>query len=323
MTEIPDDTRKRKLIIQIPCFNEEDSLPVTLKALPLSVAGYDTVEVLVIDDGSTDRTVDVARALGVHHIVRHGYNRGLASAFMSGLEASVKLGAHTIVNTDADNQYCADDIEKLVQPILDNSAMVVIGTRPILQIQRFSTVKKFFQRFGSRVVRFISKTNIEDVPSGFRAIHRDVAKRLNIVTKYTYTIEMIIQLGYKNIPMTCVPIRVNPEELRPSRLIRSNLNYIVKSAQTIIHVLILFRPLVFFSSVSAVLMVLSLAMASRYIRYMAMGQGVGYMPALMMAIVLGSAAVMTFLTGLICNSVKVNRMLLEDIRYRLVDISEQ
>lgn len=297
-------------------------MPITLQALPKKIDGYDIVETLIIDDGSSDRTIEVAKAHGVNHIVSHGYNKGLARAFMTGLEASVRLGADTIVNLDADNQYCADDIPKLLEPILNHSAMVVIGTRPILSIQHFSTVKKIFQRLGSWFVRFISKTNIQDVPSGFRAIQRDVAKQINILSSYTYTIEMIIQLGYKNVPMTCVPIRVNEKELRPSRLIRSNLSYIIKSAQTIVYVFILFRPVFFFSSIAAVLFTICLFIASRYIHFMFIGEGVGHVQSLMLSIVLAVSGVASLLTGLVCDSIKANRMLLENIRYRLINLSE-
>jgi glycosyltransferase involved in cell wall biosynthesis len=205
-----------KLIIQIPCFNEENSLPTTLAELPRQMAGFGAVEWLVIDDGSSDRTSEVAQSCGVHHIVRHVANLGLARAFMTGIEASLRLGADVIVNTDADNQYCAQDIPALVEPILKGRAQIVIGALPIAEISHFSPMKKALQSLGSCMVRVASGTAVADAPSGFRAYHRDAAAKLHVLNSYTYTLETIIQAGHKNIPMVSTPVRVNPE-MRPLR----------------------------------------------------------------------------------------------------------
>src|SRR5579871_3649815 len=206
-----------KLVIQIPCFNEEQTLGLSLDALPKSIPGIDTIEVLVIDDGSSDRTVEVARAHGVQHVLRFPRNRGLAEAFMGGLGTALAMGADIIVNTDADNQYRADDIPLLVAPILTGSAEIVVGARPIGDVEHFSRIKKFLQVLGSWVVRVASGTHVADAPSGFRAFSRHAAMRMNLFGRYTYTLETIIQAGQRNMAIASVPIRVNPE-LRPSRL---------------------------------------------------------------------------------------------------------
>ncbi|MCK4829146.1 glycosyltransferase family 2 protein, partial [bacterium] len=205
-----------KLIIQIPCYNEEESLPVAIKALPIKVEGFDEVEYLIINDGSSDNTVEKARELGVHHIISFKKNQGLAKVFMAGIEACLKRGADVVVNTDADNQYNADDIPKLTQPILEGKADMVIGERPISNIQHFSFLKKIMQKLGSWVVRKASATDIPDAPSGFRAFSRDALMQMNVFNDYTYTLETIIQAGRKNMAIVSVPIRVN-EQLRPSR----------------------------------------------------------------------------------------------------------
>ena len=224
-----------KLIIQIPCYNEENTVGTTLAALPRHLPGIDTIEWLVIDDGSRDRTVEVAKDNGVDHIVQFPMNQGLAKAFMAGLEACVKAGADIIVNTDADNQYCADDIPKLIQPILLGKAEIVVGARPIWKTKHFSSTKKLLQQLGSAVVRLASKTNIPDAPSGFRAFSREAALRLNVFNNYTYTLETIIQAGQKGMAITSVPIRTNPV-LRPSRLVKSTPTYVVRSLFTILRI---------------------------------------------------------------------------------------
>ncbi|MGR9053016.1 MAG: glycosyltransferase family 2 protein, partial [Gammaproteobacteria bacterium] len=217
-----------KLIIQIPCYNEEQTLPLTLSQLPRQLPGVDEIEWLIIDDGSTDNTVAVAKGCGVDHVVVMPCNQGLAKGFIAGLDACLKLGADIIVNTDADNQYHAGDIGALVQPILDGKAEFVIGARPIKTISHFSPVKKILQGLGSYVVRIASRTTIPDAPSGFRAISRETAMRLNVFNEYTYTLETIIQAGQKNMAVTSVPIRVNKDE-RPSRLVKSIPSYIKRS----------------------------------------------------------------------------------------------
>jgi glycosyltransferase involved in cell wall biosynthesis len=235
-----------KLIIQIPCYNEEESLPVTLKYLPRKLEGFSKVEWLIIDDGSTDRTVEVARSLGVDHVVQFKKNKGLAEAFMAGIDACVRNGADIIVNTDADNQYNADDIPALVKPILDGKADYVVGERPIFETAHFSFIKKVLQKLGSWVVRKVSKTTIPDAPSGFRALSREAAMRMNVFNMYTYTIETIIQAGIKNMAIMAVPVRTN-EDLRPSRLFKSIPAYIKRSVITMFRVFMIYEPFKFFS----------------------------------------------------------------------------
>ena len=214
-----------KLVIQIPCYNEESTLPVTLSQLPKEIEGVDEIEIVVIDDGSSDNTFETAKACGVKHIVKHSSNRGLAAAFRSGISKSLDIGADIIVNTDADNQYYADDIEKLIKPILTNQADFVIGTRPVNDIKHFSFIKKLLQKAGSKVMRLISSTQVQDAPSGFRALSRNAAVQLNIFDNYTYTLETIIQAGAKGLRIECIPVRVNPE-LRKSRLFSNMFIYI-------------------------------------------------------------------------------------------------
>ena len=241
-----------KLIIQIPCYNEAGTLSIALLALPRQVPGFDKVEWLIIDDGSTDETVAVALSNGVDHIVRHTSNQGLARGFMTGLDACLRLGADVIVNTDADNQYNADDIPDLTKPILEHRADIVVGARPIETIEHFSPVKKLLQKIGSWVVRVASGTSIPDAPSGFRAMNRSAAQHLMVFNDYTYTLETIIQAGQKNIAITSVPIRVN-EDLRPSRLVKSIPSYIKRSIVTIVRIFIIYRPFRFFGTLGSLL----------------------------------------------------------------------
>ncbi|MGB5584186.1 MAG: glycosyltransferase family 2 protein, partial [Gammaproteobacteria bacterium] len=241
-----------KLIIQIPCFNEAETLAITLADLPREVPGFDQVEWLIIDDGSTDDTVKVALDNGVDHVVRHPRNQGLAQGFMNGLDACLSHGADVIVNTDADNQYNAEDIPALVAPILEGKAEIVVGARPIKTIEHFSPAKKLLQKLGSWVVRAASQADIPDAPSGFRAMSRNAAQRLMVFNDYTYTLETIIQAGQKNMAITSVPIRVN-EDLRPSRLVKSIPSYIKRSIGTIIRIFIIYRPFRFFVTIGALL----------------------------------------------------------------------
>jgi len=247
------DSTIMKLIIQLPCFNEQDSLPVTLACLPRTVEGFDSVEWLVVDDGSSDATSAVARSLGVDHVVAHAANLGLARAFMTGIRAALERGADVIVNTDADNQYNADDIPMLIKPIREGKAEFVIGTRPISRMPRFAPVSRFLHALGCLVVRLASGTDIPDAPSGFRAFTRAAAERLNVHDTYTYTLETIIQAGSLNMAITSVPVRVNGQ-LRPSRLISSIPSYILKSARTIIRTFALYRPRQFFVSAAIALL---------------------------------------------------------------------
>ncbi len=304
-----------KLIIQIPCLNEAKTLGIALAELPRSVPGIDKVEILIVDDGSTDDTVAVARAAGVDHIVRHPANFGLARAFMTGLDASLKLGADIIVNTDADNQYCAADIPALVAPILEGRAEYVIGTRPIARIEHFSPVKKFLQKLGSYVVRRISGTRVEDAPSGFRALSRDAAMRMNVFNRYTYTLETIIQAGYKNIPILCVPVRVNAD-LRPSRLVKSIPRYIQRSIFTMIRIFVVYRPFKFFFSIGIVFFLIGFLLGCRFLWYWLEGGGRGMMQSLILAAVLMLMGTVFGMMAFIADLLSVNRQLLEDIQYR-------
>src|SRR2546429_3196406 len=252
-----------KLIIQIPCWDEEDQLPTTLAELPREVPGVDSVEWLVIDDGSTDGTVEVAREHGVDHIVRLTTNKGLAAAFQAGLDASLKLGADIVVNTDADNQYNAADIPKLIAPILAGEADMVVGARPIENIEHFSPVKKRLQRIGSAVVRRASQTNIEDTTSGFRAYNREAALQVQVVSKFTYTLETIIQAGKMTVAIDHVPIRTN-EKTRESRLFPSMWAYVRRNTVSIFRISALYEPLRVFMTAAAVVGLASLVIWLRF-----------------------------------------------------------
>lgn len=309
-----------KLIIQIPCYNEEATLGLTLSELPRSLPGIDEIEWLVINDGSRDRTVEVAKACGVHHIVNLEHNQGLAKGFMAGIEASLKAGADIIVNTDADNQYCAADIPKLIAPILDGSAEIVIGARPIQEIEHFSPVKKFLQKLGSLVVRLASKTNIPDAPSGFRAINREAALRLNVFNEYTYTLETIIQAGQKGMAIVSVPIRTNGY-LRPSRLVKSIPAYIQRSILTIVRIFITYRPLQFFATLGSIPFGLGVLLCMRWLLLFWGVFGANAdkprVPSLILAAILILIAFQLWIFGAIADLMAVNRTLLEDIQLRL------
>ena len=254
-----------KLIIQIPCYNEEHTLPSTFLGLPKKIDGISEIEVLVIDDGSSDRTVEIARDLGVDHILKNNTNRGLARTFQRGLDFCAEYGADIVVNTDGDNQYDGADIEKLIQPILDNKADLVVGNRAISSIQHFSWTKKKLQKLGSWVVRNISKTKVDDVTSGFRAYSREAILRLNVTDKYTYTLETLIQAGSSpEISVTSVDIRSNAK-LRESRLMNSIFSYIQKSMQTIVRVFIMYRPMSFFGWLTLLFFVPAFFLGLRFI----------------------------------------------------------
>ncbi|WP_253277590.1 glycosyltransferase family 2 protein [Yersinia frederiksenii] len=304
-----------KLIIQIPCFNEAETLAIALNALPRSVAGFDKVEWLIIDDGSTDDTVKVAKENGVDHVISHHQNQGLAKAFMTGLNNCLRLGADVIVNTDADNQYHADDIPKLTQPILDHSAEFVIGERPIETIEHFSPVKKLLQKLGSWVVRIASNTNIPDAPSGFRAMSRTVAQQLMVFNNYTYTLETIIQAGQKNMAITSVPVRVN-EDLRPSRLVKSIPSYIKRSIITILRIFIIYRPFRFFATIGAILFSAGFLIGMRFLFHYLTGAGDGHIQSLILAALLLGIGFQTFLIAIVADLLAANRKLLEDIRFK-------
>jgi glycosyltransferase involved in cell wall biosynthesis len=308
-----------KLIIQVPCFNEQNTLPVCLKALPRKVAGFDTVEWLIIDDGCTDETVRVAKEYGVDHIVRFNKNKGLAKGFMAGIDACLSLGADVIVNTDADNQYQAEDIPKLVAPILNGDADIVVGTRPIDDIEHFSSVKKLLQKLGSRVVRIVSKTKVADVTSGFRAISRDSAMQMNVFNEYTYTLETIIQAGQKNIAIVSVPIRTNPF-LRPSRLMSGVPSYVKKSITTILRIFVVYKPFRFFLSIGASFVGVGFFAGLRFLYYYFTSSGAGHVQSLIFASIMIGVGFQAVLVAFLADLLSVNRRLLEDIQYRLKKI---
>ena len=308
-----------KLVIQIPCYNEAATLGTTLRDLPRTVPGVDRVEWLVIDDGSTDATSAVAREHGVDHVVRLPVNRGLARAFMAGIEASVRVGADVIVNTDADNQYCAADIPALVAPVVAGRADMVVGARPIDAITHFSPAKKFLQRLGSRIVRLASNTRVPDAPSGFRAMSRAAAMQLNVFSNYTYTLETIIQAGQKGLIVASVPVRVNAD-LRPSRLVRSIPQYLRRSALTIGHIFLIYRPFRFFAGMSALCLLPGLLIGVRFLFEYTQGHGQGHVQSLILAAIMVIAALLFFMLGLLADLISVNRRLLEDIRTRLANL---
>ncbi len=306
-----------KLIIQIPCHNEEETLPETLADLPREVPGFDKVEWQIINDGSTDRTVEVARAHGVDHIVDLSHNKGLASAFMAGIEAALHAGADVIVNTDGDNQYDASGIPDLTAPILEGKAQIVVGERPISAIEHFSPIKRALQKLGSWIVRVASGTEIADAPSGFRAIHRDAAIQLYVFDRYTYTLETIIQAGRLGIPITSVPIQVN-DPTRESRLIKSVRSYVWRSSKTILRIAVLYSPFRFLAMLSLVMFIPGIAAFARFLIYYAIGKGDGNIQSLIIGAAFIAAGAVFFMGGLIADLVAANRILSAEIRSRLL-----
>ena len=313
-----------KLIIQIPCFNEAETLEVTLNDLPKHIDGIDEIEYLIIDDGSHDNTAEVAKKWGVHYIVRFRRNKGLAKGFMAGLDACLKNGADIIVNTDADNQYCGADIETLVRPILDKKAHIVIGERPIDDTEHFTPLKKKLQHFGSWVVRKASKTTIPDAPSGFRAYSREAAMRINVINDYTYTLETIVQSGREKMAVMSVPIRTNPE-LRESRLFHSMWGYIKKSMLTIVRTYLMYRPLYFFFMLGSILALVGVGFFVRYFVFFCSGEGGGHLQSLILASTLLIVGFQTIVVGLLGDVISANRKILQDVQYhvRKMDYSRQ
>lgn len=305
-----------KLIIQIPCFNEAETLEIALNDLPKHIDGIDEIEYLIINDGSKDNTVEVAKKWGVHYVVNFRRNKGLAKGFMAGLDACLRNGADIIVNTDADNQYCGDDIEKLVRPILEGKTDIVIGERPIDKTEHFSPIKKKLQHFGSWVVRKASNSDIPDAPSGFRAYSREAAMRLNVTNEYTYTLETIVQAGREKIAQTSVPIRTNGE-LRPSRLFNSMLGYVKKSMVTIVRAFIMYQPLKFFTIVGLIPFLIGTGLGIRYIVFMCMGTAGGHVQSLILASILILMGFMTMIIGLQADIIAKNRKILEDVQYHV------
>ena len=303
-----------KLIIQIPCRDEAETLPATIADLPREVEGFEAVEWMVVDDGSTDGTAEVARALGVDHVVRMSGNQGLARTFMAGLVAATERGADVIVNTDADNQYCAADIPALVAPLVAGRADLVIGARPIKTIRHFSPTKRLLQVLGSRAVRALSGADVRDAPSGFRAMTRDAALRLNVFGDFTYTIETVIQAGLSNLRIASVPIRVN-DPTRPSRLFRSNLGYIRRSLLTMLSVYPIYRPARIFGLLALAFFAPGAVLALRYLAIMAAGEGKGHVQSVIASGALMLCAVFMAAIGIVAHLQSINRRLLEEIRY--------
>lgn len=307
----------KKLIIQIPCFNEADTLEIALAAIPKRVSGFDVVELLVIDDGSRDNTAQIARDCGVQHVVQHTKNQGLARAFMTGIQAALQAGADVIVNTDADNQYEAQDIPKLVAPILAGQADIVIGARPIDDIAHFSWSKKLLQKLGSWAVRTASRTQIPDAPSGFRAYSRHAAQNMVVFSEYTYTIETIIQAGQKNMAIMSVPIRTNPD-LRPSRLVKSIASYVRRSLATMIRIYAIYRPMRFFGTIGAVLFASGVLIGLRFFYHFLQGDGSGHVQSVILSGALLVMGFQTMLVAFLADLLAANRKLTEEIRLLLL-----
>lgn len=299
-----------KLIVQIPCYNEEYTLPLTVADIPREIQGIDNVEILIVDDGSTDRTVEIASGLGIDHIIQNKTNIGLARTFRNGLEACLNAGADIIVNTDGDNQYCGLDIPNLIRPILDEQADIVIGDRQTEKTPHFSVLKKILERLGSKVVCQLSGINVPDAVSGFRAISKDAALRLNIVSPFSYTTEMIIQAGNKHMAIVSVPVRTNPKT-RESRLFKSIPNFIERQLVSMLRMYAMFQPLRFFLYISLILSLVGLIPIARFIFFYFSSGGAGHIQSLVLG---GTFLMMGFITGtvgLVADLISHNRQLLE------------
>jgi glycosyltransferase involved in cell wall biosynthesis len=299
-----------KLIVQIPCFNEKDTLPAVLAGIPRQIPGIDLVETLVVDDGSTDGTPALACELGVDHVVRHSTNQGLARAFRTGLNACLALGADIIVNTDGDNQYHGGDIVALVRPIIEGRADIVVGDRQTDAAAHFSFAKRRLQAWGSRAVRALSGTCVPDAVSGFRAISREAALHLNIVSPFSYTIEMLIQAGNKQLAIESVPVATNPPT-RPSRLAKSTARFVARSAGTMVRIYSMYRPLSTFAAIGAVIFFIGVLPIVRFLYYYAVGQGAGHIQSLVLGGVLVVVGFMVLMIGLLADLINFNRQLIE------------
>ena len=304
-----------KLVIQIPCYNEEEVLLTTLNALPKTIKGVDKIEVLIINDGSVDKSAEIALTWGAK-VINIKPNKGLANAFCKGLQEALKVDADIIVNTDADNQYCAEDIEKLITPIMENNADIVIGARNIEKIKEFSLLKKILQKIGSKTLRLLSSTQVEDAPSGFRAFSREAAFKLNIFDNYTYTMETLIQAGAKGLRVLSVPISVNPQ-LRKSKLVKNIFDYVFKSMKTTIRMFIVYRPFRFFATIASVVGIFGLLLISRFVYYYCNGFGNGHTQSLIFAAILILTSVQLIIIAVIGDLLSINRKLLEDIQLRI------
>ena len=305
-----------KLIIQIPCLNEEETLPDTLRDLPKSLNGIDTIEVLIIDDGSTDRTKEVAKKNGVNHVLSLTNNKGLAKAFMFGMNHALKLGADIIVNTDADNQYFGGDIVKLIQPILNKKADIVIGNRQVETIRHFSPLKIFLQKLGSWTVRQLSGTTIPDATSGFRAYSREAALQMNVISDFTYTVETIISAGKKNIAITHTPIRTN-KKLRESRLFSSIQVYLRRTLVTMLKVYSMYQPLKLFTIAGGTTFLIGFVVGCRYLFFFFQGQTEGHIQSLIFSAIMLIVGFQIIMMGISAELISVNRQLLEDIQLRI------
>lgn len=305
-----------KVIIQIPCLNEAKTLPETLKEIPREIQGVDSLEILVIDDGSSDDTSRVAKDHGVHHVVRMSYTKGLANAFRTGIQKALELGADVVVNTDGDNQYPGRFIPQLIRPILEENADMVIGDRQVTKVAHFSPLKRALQDLGSATVRRFSGTNVPDATSGFRALSREAALRLNVLSSYTYTLETIVQAGKMGLKIVSVPIESNQTK-RPSRLFKSMFGYIWRSAVTLLRLFILFEPLKFFSVLSSISMAAGVAIGVRFLFYYFAVSGEGKIQSLILAAILLIIGFNIFVIGLLSANLATNRKLLEGCLYRL------
>ena len=305
-----------KLIIQIPCYNEEATLPQTVADLPAAIDGIDEVEVLVVDDGSRDRTVEVARGLRVNHVVQLPRNMGLATAFVKGLETALLLGADIVVNTDGDNQYPGADIARLVQPIIDGSADIVVGDRGVMTVADFSPLKRRLQKLGSWVMKVASGVDTPDATSGFRALSREAALRTMILSQYSYTLESLIQAGARRMAVAYVPIQVNPQT-RKSRLMRNIPDYLANSAATILRTYTMYRPLRVFLFIGGVMVLAGLVLGVRFLWFYFQGFGDGKVQSLILTAVLLLAGFQSCLIGLMADLIGFNRKILEEILYRV------
>jgi len=305
-----------KLIIQIPCYNEAETIGATLRHLPKKLAGIKQIETLIIDDGSQDQTVRQAKEAGATHVLRLDKHAGLAHAFAAGLNESIRLGADVIVNTDADNQYVAEDIDKLIQPIITRQAGLVVGDRGVISVREFSPIKRLLQKIGSFIVGRAAGLPIPDATSGFRALSREVALRTNVLSKYSYTLETLIQAGATGVPVAYVPIRVNPPT-RPSRLMKGTFDYLFHSGATIIRAFSMYRPLKVFTIFSSLFILAGLILGIRFLVFYFQGSGAGHIQSVILAAVLLIIGFQTFLIGLVADLISANRKLSEEILYLL------
>ena len=316
----PTGTAGRTLVIQIPCHNEEEVLPRVLADLPTSIPGVARIITLVIDDGSTDRTVEIARAHGAE-VVRLPVNRGLARAFLTGLDRAVQLGADVVVNTDGDHQYRGEDIAKLVAPVLDGRADLVVGTRPVGEIASFSPVKKLLQKLGSWATRVASGTTVEDAPSGFRAMNREAAMRLHVFNRYTYTVETIIQAGRKGMRVLSVPVGVNVVT-RPSRLVKGSGSYVMRQLNVMVRVFMTYKPFRFFAVPGVVSGALGATLLARFLWFYVTDGGRGHVQSVIIGALLAGAGLFLVVIGLLADLIAVNRQLLEDVEWRVRRIED-